>query len=141
MMRRWEGTPYEPFGVTPGKDGGVDCVRFVLLAVTEIEGMDPPAVERFPADGALHDPAGARKVMRRMLRLFPSYVRVYPGTDPDWALRSGCVCAVRNEDAAGPGHGLIATTTPGVLMHATPKGVMKVGTAALRYLEAVYDHR
>ena len=45
VLRGWEGTPYRAGAQAKGRDGGVDCVRFVCGVLDELYGERRSAIQ------------------------------------------------------------------------------------------------
>lgn len=75
---RWQGTPYVAGQSMPGKDGGVDCVRYDydLLEWTYQVGHEP--LPRIAQDAAFHKVEVVQAVMRHFWERF-QWFSVKPG--------------------------------------------------------------
>ena len=65
VIMPWKGTPYMTGQQICGV--GVDCVRFVCAVLDDLYGMRRQGVEHMPYDTCLHNPEGARRVMKKVL--------------------------------------------------------------------------
>ena len=117
ILKEWDGTPHSHGQCVKGV--AVDCVRFVSAVIDEMFRTKHDLTV-LPPDAAIHDRAGAMKLMRHWLTWFP-HVRVI-----DMSIEPGdvVICSYPN---GGPGHAMVAGTRPGELWHAEANRVCRTG--------------
>jgi hypothetical protein len=102
ILDSWKGTPYCAGARVKGKQGGVDCVRFVCAVLDEFLERPQSPLESLPPDSAMHNREGAIGVVKRIVRLYEP-VQVIE----DRTVRPGDVGVV-GHPMGGPGHAMIA---------------------------------
>lgn len=119
VLGSWERTPYGAGQQCKGT--AVDCVRFFAGVVDELYGYSRVSLDRMPQDMAMHTPAGAYSVLKRMLRTYPELERIEDGSmEPMDVL----VVGHRN---GGPGHVMLVGYRRNTLWHAGTRGVCWTG--------------
>lgn len=111
VLSSWLGTEYMLGQQARGY--GVDCIRYVCAVVDELYRRARVPIERMPSDTDMHDPPGARRVLRQILGYYPAHVEV---------LDSGVVqpgdVIITAKPGCGPGHSIIVGADPDVFYHA-----------------------
>lgn len=54
VARSWKGTPFHHEGTVKGRRGGVDCGQSIRLVFEEAVGLEPRAVDQYPAQWHMH---------------------------------------------------------------------------------------
>jgi hypothetical protein len=124
VLGSWERTPYMVSQQAKGRDGGVDCVRFVCGVMDELRGTQTP-IETLPQDAAMHNRQSAIMAMHRIGKLFQPNDLIQP-TDATWWAEPGDL-AVTSPKGGGPGHAMIVGQARNVLWESSGSGVRKVG--------------
>lgn len=135
----WYGTPYLPGNQTKGKQGGVDCVRFIDAVLSEalLPDQELSPLPRWGGDAAFHDPEKVKEMAALLSRRFDmryqKLVKYRPcmGDVIAVRMRRGSPPRCENLEALGR-HLLIVGTTPMTCYHAVPSlGVVEVGIGGL----------
>lgn len=77
-ISKWSGTPYRTGQSTPGRLGGVDCVRLCDCVLQDTLGLTLEPLPRHAADSAFH----SREVVQEVTRLLFSRFDLYTVRDP-----------------------------------------------------------
>lgn len=126
VLKSWQGTPYKPYHQEKGK--GVDCVRFVMGVLDELQGVPHgrlSGLELIP-DQAMHDKEKASRLVESVIRRYAPMRRrkIFRELVPGDVL----ICA---QTGGGPGHAIICGALPYRFWHATNSGVGYTGIAIL----------
>jgi len=133
VLQSWLNTPYLAFRCEKGV--GVDCVRFAFPGfLDEMYGFARTKIQKFPPDGALHNPRKARGAMRAILKLYPAHRRL---EDADM-IEAGDIGVCRLTANSGPGHAVIASAHPMSFYHTTSRGVTTTSYHNLQHLVSIY---
>lgn len=115
------------------RQGGVDCVRFVVAVLDELFGIAPDeAIPVLPKDTAWHNAAGVVRVVRALERRYPhEIVREGPAEPGD--------VLIARVSSGNPGHIGIVGPKPGTVWHSNPGvGVAEVGFGVFERIENVW---
>lgn len=135
VCKPWKGTPHS-YG-SQAKGFGVDCMRFVDAALSELAGIKPggDGLERIAPNASLHEPGVAARAI--------SYLRHRHPADDVTGIKAtevepGDVLVMKN--GPHPGHVAIAGSLEGGVWHVTKEaGVVMSGVGAWwQYVTAVY---
>lgn len=126
---RWELTPYKARSQSRGKDGGVDCVRFVAAIFDELRGKQT-AITTLPDDAALHNRKSAIAAMWQLVKALGPNVLLQP-VDGHLYVQPGDVL-VTGPIGGGAGHAIFVGPERNVFWEASGTGVRRVGLYALR---------
>ena len=132
ILAEWKGTPYCPNARIKGRQGGVDCVRFVCSVLDEFLQREAEPIYTLPPDAAMHTRAGALEVMRRIVRRYEPVTAVEDGT-----IKPGDVVVVGHPEG-GPGHAMIAGTVPNTLWQASTTCVHFTGLGLVAEQQKVF---
>ena len=111
VLASWDDTPYQHNQQIKGV--GVNCSRFLAGVLDEMYRRPTKTVlPDFPADGAMHDRAGAFRALRFFLDHYPNHTdEVVDGwCEPGDVI---VVCPVNG----GPGHAMIVGVDPNTVWH------------------------
>lgn len=109
---KWEGTPYMSGQMMVGE--GTDCIRFLASFVDAMTGKQHIVPERLPQDYSMHTKHGAFRVMKQILRLYPTMKPMKKAT----TLEPGDVIVV-GPKGGGPSHVMIVGFKHNTLWHAS----------------------
>lgn len=129
VLYPWRNTPYMLGQRSKGQ--GVDCVNFLVAVLLEL--YDSPAEFaaklgplRARGDRSMHNPEEAERTKQKILDAFQPHEQILSlDVEPGDILITG-------PKHGGPGHAMIVTPFPGVLIHATQRGVQTAGCGFLR---------
>lgn len=110
VLSSWLKTPYSESGSKKG--AGINCVRWVCAVADELYGYSRGPLENLPVDRCLHDPHGARNVMRSIRRRYMPLSNLAP----DDALEPGDILVV-GPAKGGPGHAMMVGGIEGHVWH------------------------
>lgn len=101
VLSSWKGTPYMALQSCKGKQGGIDCVRFVCASADELYGYSRGPLESLPPDQSLHDREGCIAAMRLLCR---RYEPLDDATEDEY-VEPGDILVV-GPKGGGPGHAM-----------------------------------
>ena len=111
VLASWDDTPYQHNQQIKGV--GVNCSRFLAGVLDEMYRRPTKTVlPDFPADGAMHDRAGAFRALRFFLDHYPNH----PDEVVDGWCEPGDVIVVGPVNG-GPGHAMIVGVDPNTVWH------------------------
>jgi hypothetical protein len=120
VLQSWDGTPYMHGQAAKGV--GVDCIRFVCAVLNELYGEQRASIPRLPQDTAMHNPKGAFRVLREVLRIYPEH---------DEVIETGVIepgdVIITAKPGCGPGHSIFVGPDKNVLWHSVEPMVCRVG--------------
>lgn len=124
VLCSWEGTPY---GIGQcAKGAGVDCVRFIVATLWEMDGKWAPGavdtLRTLPSDASLHARGSAVAGMKAIARALEPIGPVGKGL----VVQPGDILVVGPE-TGGPGHGIIVGPDASTLWEAGSRCVQKIG--------------
>ena len=117
VLRSWEGTPYVAGQACKGV--GVDCVRFILEVLRELEGWPSIPLVEIPQDASMHNREGSMAAFKKIIQALEPIQRVS-------SVQPGDILVI-GPAQGGPGHGLIVGPRKNTLYHAAPSGVSMTG--------------
>lgn len=109
ILAEWEGTKYRSGANSKGEVA--DCLGFGFGVIDELYRRVSPAIERLPADTALHDPATARAALRVLLRIYQPAEEVTNG------LVEPADILITQAPKGGPGHLMLVGPSRNTLWH------------------------
>jgi len=128
----WEHTPYMPGQQMRGSKGGVDCVRFVCAVLDELNGVTHD-IPREVQDRSLHDPEGAKKVVKMVRCFYPDHATLPEG---ERQVEPGDVIITGHAEG-GPGHAILVGASENTLWQAFRNAVRMGGIGLISYYQQI----
>lgn len=125
VLASWEDTPYMALQSCKGRQGGVDCIRFVCGVADELYGYSRGPVISLPTDQSMHDRAGSMAAMREIKE---RYDPVDDVSHQGW-IEPGDIM-VTGPINGGPGHAMFVGARAGNIWESTAAGVKQCGMPA-----------
>ena len=116
VLYSWLDTPYMLGQRSKGQ--GVDCINFLIAVLDELYGFARPELIglRLRGDRSLHNKIESERTKAAILSVYSPNCIV-----PSFQVEPGDI-VITGPARGGPGHAMIVSDKPGVLVHATVRG-------------------